>query len=245
MSQIIWIAQSNVFLKVGTKVLVSDLHKDAVWESVLNIERIEKSKLLNAACFFFGPEPAGIALSQPKVRQLAKTRKNWRRLPRIASRRERPRRASSSPGRPCAVTGRLPGGARGRGAHGCDFWAARLISRFACGHVRTSRRSQSKGSGGLARGCATAATVGCLPWFHHPGPVAMVPVQLRAGCSGKRRTQVLRRRSLYGASVVCCGCLFANLSNTRAPTLFVGTMRTLSRLEADAHDAYVNLTCRR
>ena len=159
--------------------------------------------------------------------------------------RDRPRRASSSPGRPCAVTGRLPGGARGRGAHGCDFWAARLVSRFACGHVRTSRRSQSKGSGGLARGCATAATVGCLPWFHHPGPVAMVPVQLRAGCSGKRRTQVLRRRCLYGASVVCCGCLFANLSNTRAPTLSVGTMRTLSRLEADAHDAYVNLTCRR
>ena len=159
--------------------------------------------------------------------------------------RERPSRASSSPGRPCAVTGRLPGGARGRGAHGCDFWAARLVSRFACGHVRTSRRSQSKGSGGLARGCATAATVGCLPRFHHPGPVAMVPVQLRAGCSGKRRTQLLRRRSLYGASVVCCGCLFANLSNTRAPTLSVGTMRTLSRLEADAHDAYMNLTCGR
>ena len=126
----------------------------------------------------------------------------------------------------------------------------RLLGRAPCQPLCVRPRShvtasQSKGSGGLARGCATAATVGCLPRFHHPGPVAMVPVQLRARCSGKRRTQLLRRRSLYGASVVCCGCLFANLSNTRAPTLSVGTMRTLSRLEADAHDAYVNLTCRR
>ena len=45
------------------------------------MERIEKSKLLNAAWFFFGPEPAGIALSQPKVRQLTKTRKKMKRLP--------------------------------------------------------------------------------------------------------------------------------------------------------------------
>ena len=60
-----------------------DRHKDAVWELLSSMERIEKSTLLNAACFFFWPEPAGIALSQPKVGQLAKTRKKSRRLPRI------------------------------------------------------------------------------------------------------------------------------------------------------------------
>ena len=49
-----------------------DLHKDAVWGLLSNMERIEKSKLLNAACFFFWPEPASIALSQPEVRPLAK-----------------------------------------------------------------------------------------------------------------------------------------------------------------------------